>query len=78
MEKYQRQGLGYRLISTVATRLLQSVISSILVWVLADNPASGFYQSLGGQQVNQKQIEIGTVQLVEVAYGWTDTRKGII
>ncbi|WP_366941807.1 GNAT family N-acetyltransferase [uncultured Nostoc sp.] len=36
MEKYQRQGLGYRLISTVATRLLQSGISSMLVWVLAD------------------------------------------
>ena len=73
MEKYQRQGLGYRLISTVATRLLQSGISSMLVWVLADNPACGIYRSLGGQQVNQKQIEIGTVQLIEVAYGWTDT-----
>ncbi|MEH2400156.1 GNAT family N-acetyltransferase [Nostoc sp.] len=30
IEKYQRQGLGYRLISTVATRLLQSGISSML------------------------------------------------
>ncbi|MCC5602044.1 GNAT family N-acetyltransferase [Nostoc favosum] len=78
LKKYQRQGLGYRLISTIATRLIESGISSMLVWVLADNPASGFYQSLGGQQVNQKQIEIATVQLVEVAYGWTDTRRGII
>ncbi|MEH1906318.1 GNAT family N-acetyltransferase [Nostoc sp.] len=78
LEKYQRQGLGHRLVSSVATRLLQSDISSMLVWVLADNPAVDFYQSLGGQQVNEKQIEIGTVQLVEVAYGWTDTRKGII
>ncbi|MEH1903304.1 MAG: hypothetical protein V7L04_18275 [Nostoc sp.] len=57
---------------------MQSDISSMLVWVVADNPAVHFYQSLGGQQVNQKQIEIGTVQLVEVAYGWTDTRRGII
>lgn len=78
VEEYQRQGLGHRLISTVAKRLLQSDISSMLVWVLADNPASRFYQSLGGQQVNQKQVEIGTVQLVEVAYGWTDTRSGLI
>ncbi|MDF5740255.1 MULTISPECIES: GNAT family N-acetyltransferase [unclassified Nostoc] len=78
LEKYQRQGLGYRLVSSVATRLLQSDISSMLVWVLADNPAVDFYQSLGGRQVNQKQIEIATVQLVEVAYGWTDTRRGII
>ncbi|MHC5774801.1 GNAT family N-acetyltransferase [Nostoc sp.] len=78
LEKYQRQGLGHRLVSSVATRLLQSDISSMLVWVLADNPAVDFYQSLGGQQVNEKQIEIGTVQLVELAYGWTDTRKGII
>jgi GNAT superfamily N-acetyltransferase len=78
LEKYQRQGLGYRLVSTIATRLLQSGASSMLVWVLADNPASRFYQSLGGQQVYQKQVEIATVQLVEVAYGWTDTRRGII
>ncbi|MBD2680831.1 MULTISPECIES: GNAT family N-acetyltransferase [Nostoc] len=78
LEEYQRQGLGHRLISTIATRLLQSDISSMLVWVLADNTASSFYQSLGGQQVNQKQIEIGNVQLVEVAYGWTDTRSGLI
>ncbi|MBD2612800.1 MAG: N-acetyltransferase family protein [Nostoc sp. ZfuVER08] len=78
LENYQRQGLGHRLISTVAKRLLQSDISSMLVWVLADNPASRFYQSLGGQQVNQKQVEIGTVQLVEVAYAWTDTRTGLI
>jgi ribosomal protein S18 acetylase RimI-like enzyme len=78
LEKYQRQGLGYRLVSTIATRLMQSDISSMLVWVLADNPAAHFYQSLGGQQVYQKQIEIATVQLVEVAYGWMDTRRGII
>ncbi|MEH1967766.1 MULTISPECIES: GNAT family N-acetyltransferase [unclassified Nostoc] len=78
LEKYQRQGLGYCLVSTIATRLLQPGISSMLVWVLDDNPASRFYQSLGGQQVYQKQIEIATVQLVEVAYGWTDTRRGII
>jgi GNAT superfamily N-acetyltransferase len=78
LEKYQRQGLGYRLVSTIATRLLQSGASSMLVWVLADNPASRFYQSLGGQQVYQKQVEIATVQLVEVAYGWTDTQRGII
>ncbi|MBD2514584.1 GNAT family N-acetyltransferase [Nostoc sp. FACHB-973] len=78
LEKYQRQGLGHRLVSTIATRLLQSDISSMLVWVLADNPASLFYQNLGGQQVNQKQIDIGTVQLVEVGYGWIDTRRGLI
>lgn len=57
---------------------MQSDISSMLVWVLADNPAAHFYQSLGGQQVYQKQIKIATVKLVEVAYGWIDTRRGII
>ncbi|MDZ8187103.1 MAG: GNAT family N-acetyltransferase [Nostoc sp. ChiSLP02] len=77
LENYQRQGLGHRLISTVAKRLLQSDISSMLVWVLADNPACQFYQSLGGQQVKQKQVEIGTVQLIEVAYGWVDLELGI-
>jgi len=73
LEQYQRQRLGHRLIHTIVDKLLQSGINSMIVWVLADNSACQFYESLGGQRVHQKQIEIGNVQLLEVAYGWTET-----
>lgn len=74
LEKYQRQGLGYRLLSSIVARLVQLGINSMLVWVAANNSACRFYQSLGGQLVHQKQEKVGTVDLMEFAYAWTDIR----
>jgi hypothetical protein len=45
-------------------------MTSLLVWVLADNPARKFYEALGGQYVYDKQVSIGNARLIEVAYGW--------
>lgn len=73
LKAYQRQGIGRRLNLSVVEKLFQAGFHSILVWVLADNPACQFYEALGGQKVYQKQIEIGGVMLDEVAYGWTNT-----
>jgi ribosomal protein S18 acetylase RimI-like enzyme len=72
LEAYQRQGIGRRLAVAVAERLARSGLSSMLVWVLADNPARTFYAALGGQEVAQQPIEIGGATLSEVAYGWPD------
>jgi hypothetical protein len=47
----------------------------MLVWVLAANPGRAFYTALGGQQVDEKETTIGTVPLLEVAYGWPDLRE---
>jgi hypothetical protein len=46
----------------------------MLVWVLAENPARGFYQALGGELVSEKPIEVGDAKLIEAAYGWKDLR----
>jgi len=70
LENYQRQGIGKLLVKAVAQRFLQQEISSMLVWVLAENPFRAFYESLGGKYVSEKQTEIGGASLVEVAYGW--------
>lgn len=70
----QRQGLGRRLTRAVVERLCEVGFHSMLVWVLADNPACRFYEALGGQKVYEKQIERGGVMLNEFAYGWTDTQ----
>ena len=60
LEAYQRKGLGRRLVSAVAHRLLADRFGSMLVWVLKDNhPACRFYESLGGERVGRKTIAIG-------------------
>ncbi|MBE9051857.1 GNAT family N-acetyltransferase [Nostocales cyanobacterium LEGE 11386] len=73
LDSYQQQGIGRQLVRMVVKRLAQVDIHSMLVWVLADNPACKFYQALGGQKVDEQLIERGNSQLKEVAYGWTDT-----
>ena len=70
----QGKGIGRRLALTVAGHLLRAGLDSMLVWVLAENPACSFYAALGGQQVYEKTETIGGASLVEVAYGWRDLR----
>jgi FR47-like protein len=55
-------------------RLMQAGHMSLLVWVLAENRSRRFYEALGGQQVYEKPVTTGGVQLIEVAYGWLDAR----
>ncbi len=69
---YHRQGIGRRLIQTLAARLSAEAYGSMLVWVLADNPWRGFYEAMGGKFVAQKTIRVADDELLEVAYGWTD------
>jgi GNAT superfamily N-acetyltransferase len=75
-EKHGR-GTGRALVRAVARRLAERGIRSMLVWVLADNPARRFYEALGGVPAGEQPTEIGGRQLIEVAYGWPDT-SGLI
>jgi ribosomal protein S18 acetylase RimI-like enzyme len=68
--EYQRQGIGRRLAATVALSLAASGLSSMLVWVLALNPACAFYEAIGGQLIGERQATVGGRELREVAYGW--------
>jgi ribosomal protein S18 acetylase RimI-like enzyme len=72
-ETSQRKGIGRQLTSCFATRLFQDGMQSMLVWVLAENPARMFYEDLGGTWLREQNITIGGTTLVEVAYGWKDT-----
>ena len=61
---YQRQGIGLRLTAAVAAGLLEAGMSSLLLWVLAENrSARRFYEALGGRYVREQQITIGGVSL---------------
>ena len=77
-KEYQRQGLGRRLISAVSEGFLTQGYESLFLWVLKENPACGFYESLGGRLIGEKawinNDYFGT-KIDELAYGWLDIRN---
>ena len=75
-EAYQRRGLGRLLTSALASEFLATGLTSMLLWVLEDNPAArAFYESLGGVELESKTITIGGKDLVEVSYGWRNLAR---
>jgi GNAT superfamily N-acetyltransferase len=70
LREHQGRGAGRRLVHALGDALLSRGLRSMLVWVLKQNPAVSFYQHLGGVQVMETQIEIGGVELPELAFGW--------
>lgn len=71
---YQRRGLGRRLVQKVAERLAYIGIHSMLIRVLAQNPARRFYESLGGREIFSLETRVGGRPFQEIAYGWENTR----
>ncbi|MFN8466095.1 MAG: GNAT family N-acetyltransferase [Caldilineaceae bacterium] len=67
---HMRQGTGTKLTRGLARALQAKGFHSLLVWVLAANPARHFYAALGGQFVREATITIGGAELPEFAYGW--------
>ena len=72
LQEWRGQGIGRRLWDAAVAAFRDQEINSLLVWVLAANPARRFYECLGGQYVREKEIGIGQQRLREVAYGWLD------
>jgi ribosomal protein S18 acetylase RimI-like enzyme len=70
----QGWGLGRRLTTSVASDLMARGFSSMIVWVLADNPSRRFYESLGGVVVGSKDVAVDQAVLKETAYGWPSLR----
>ncbi len=72
LPEYVGIGIGKRLLLSMADCLLQKGMFSMLIWVLAQNPARKFYEALGGIYLREQLITIGQESLLEVAYGWKD------
>jgi GNAT superfamily N-acetyltransferase len=73
LPSHKGTGAGGRLVGAVARHLEDHGVHSMLLWVFAENqPARGFYESLGGVPVAEDGFELGGAWLTEVAYGWQD------
>ena len=69
---FQKAGHGRRLFMAASNRLARQGLQGLAVWVLKDNPATGFYKHLGGELVSSRSIRYAETDLDEVAYGWAD------
>jgi GNAT superfamily N-acetyltransferase len=74
LERWQGQGIGRQLIITLVRQLVQRGLTSLLIWVMAENPSRRFYEALGGRQVRERLEMTGGVEHMDVAYGWLDAR----
>jgi L-amino acid N-acyltransferase YncA len=75
LAEHQRKGIGSRLMRGVMEKLVQEHMTSMVAWVLALNPARGFYEKLGGKPIAEKMVMVGGSKLPAVAYGWRDVSK---
>lgn len=75
LPEYQGQGIGRRLVATLARHLTQEGMESLWIRVLKVNtPARAFYEALDGRLLFEEQIEDEGVTLDQVAYEWPDIR----
>jgi len=72
LQEAQQHGLGRRLVKELTRILAERHFASMMLWVLASNPACRFYEALGGQVIKQRQDQIGGSSYDELAYGWQD------
>src|SRR5882757_8593547 len=70
LRERQKQGAGRTLCLTLASALQTKGLTSMIVWVLEQNPSVSFYERLGAVQIAQKVINIGGADLQELAFGW--------
>jgi GNAT superfamily N-acetyltransferase len=70
LEMYQDRGIGHTLFDKCRKWTLDRGMTSMIVWVLRDNPYRRFYEAVGGEVVSERMISIGEAELSEVAYGW--------
>jgi GNAT superfamily N-acetyltransferase len=72
LEDHQRKGLGRQLFELAKAALKEAGNRSMFLWVLAENPACGFYGKMGGVLIADRFVEIGGKMLKELAYGWSE------
>ena len=72
LQSAQKQGIGRRLVQTLARRLSEEEHRTLLIWVNAQNPACRFYEALGGVAARTGQREIKGITYDDIGYGWDE------
>jgi ribosomal protein S18 acetylase RimI-like enzyme len=72
LARHHRSGTGRRLVEILVHDLRAAGFRSMVVWVLAQNPAVHFYQRLGAIEISRRNVEIGGATLDDRVLGWPD------
>ncbi len=72
LPSHHGQGVGRRLMQVTSARLRTLGYTSLLVWVLADNPAKRFYEHISGEEIATRRAHVGYDYHREVAFLWPD------
>ncbi|MFY4775325.1 GNAT family N-acetyltransferase [Metabacillus sp. RGM 3146] len=70
LKHVQRQGIGRELFQRMIEDLEQKGVSSIMLWVLEENPSRKFYEAFSPELVAKDNYEISGNIHAELAYGW--------
>jgi ribosomal protein S18 acetylase RimI-like enzyme len=70
LKRFQGTNHGRRLFLAAAERMAKAGYKGLFLWVLANNPARGFYERLGGMQVSEAHRSFAGKPLHEIGYGW--------
>jgi ribosomal protein S18 acetylase RimI-like enzyme len=66
----ERRGLGRRLFQSLVDKLASEQRTGMYVRVLSNNPATTFYERLGGLPLRGGALQIGEASYPETWYGW--------
>jgi len=76
LEAVKRQGIGGRLLRTIARDFVGQGAVAAGVWVLGDNEsARAFYERFGATPVAEKIERVGGFEVHEVGYVWRDLAR---
>lgn len=68
---HQGRGLGRRLVTEAARRVLDDGATSLMLSVFTDNPHRAFYPHLGGREIGREAMELDGGQHEVVFYAWS-------
>lgn len=75
LKSYYRRGVGKALTRTLVDALVEKNFSSMVLWVLEQNPSRAFYEALGGELTpHTLDVDFGA-PLKEVSYGWRSLKN---
>jgi len=74
-ERFQRRGIGTRLVLKVIDYLIKNDVNSMCVWTLKRNPYSDFYVKLGAKLIDSKPHFIDQKEYTLISYGWKDIKS---
>lgn len=69
-DDWKEHGLGRMLLRASAQHLAAMGCKSAFAWVLRDNPATFFYERLGGKRVAMSTTRVGGSDVPQTAYAW--------